>query len=699
MKKLRLFPSVLFGVFCGVFVGMFAGILSPAIRADDVPDIAVDVSESLLPSESVSSVSQVNIPATDAGQALREITGVTASRKGGKGFEPIIRGQQQSQLNVLMDGAYVHGACPGRMDPPTTYVSRAGYDKVEVIRGYESVIYGAGGSGGTVLFTRDDPDFNNDRGMRWHPSVTGRVNMGYTGNSRAKDLSLDIAAGNSENWLRAYGAYQDGDNYKDGSGNKVSSAFHSNTGGLIISGEVAGFTRMELNVESVRDDDVYYSGNGMDAPWAKADIWRFKTRYDQSFLLFDTLELSAYRSDVEHRMDNYSVRRRKPTVPNGLKAPSSSLTWGGRLQGSVFTEKSELRIGVDYQANDRDARRYKVALDNRSQADQYQSHMWPGVEYRQAGLFAELDYELSDKNHLRVGGRYDDFKAEATKAAAGTLGASSPDALYQKYYGYKASKVSEGNSSGLVSWVHDLSSAQSVELRASRSVRTADASERYIASRGSCCHGSDDWVGNPRIKPEIHHQLDAGYQFQTEQAQFRVMAFVDEVNDFILRTSGETGARLYKNVDARLYGVEMESRYDVGHWQPAIGLSWTRGENRDDSQQKNLPQIPPLMGSIKLDYNTGHWLLGARCEFAARQNKVDTQSGLDVGESSGYGVMHLHGWYQLAKGLKLQGGVENLFDRTYALHVNRSSRDPFNPEALRVHEPGRQLWVGVEVLF
>ncbi|AMO54836.1 hypothetical protein GZ77_24980 [Endozoicomonas montiporae] len=681
-----------------LFSGVFFGSASLSVWASEVSNIVIDVPESALPSESVSPVYPVSVPASDAGQSLRQIIGVTATRKGGKGFEPIIRGQQQSQLNVLMDGAYIYGACPGRMDPPTTYVSRAGYDKVEVIRGYESVTHGAGGSGGTVLFTREAPDFDNDRGINLHPSVTGKAYMGYTGNSNTKEVSLVVAAGNSEGWLRAYGGYQDAGNYKDGKGNKVSSAFHSKNGGLVIAGDVAEFTHMELNVEAVRDDDVYYSGNGMDAPWAKADIWRFKARYDQSFLLFDTLELSAYRSDVKHRMDNFSVRRRKPDVANGLKAPSSSLTWGGRVQGSVFTDRSELRIGLDYQANDRDAKRYKVAL-GQDKAYLYQSHMWPGVEYRQTGLFAELDYELSDKDHLRIGGRYDDLKAEATKASTATLGINGPNALYQKYYGYHAKKVSEGNTSGLVSWVHDLSSANSFEVRASRSVRTADASERFIASRGSCCHGSDDWVGNPRIKPEIHHQLDAGYQLQASQVQFRLMAFVDEVNNFILRTSGGTGSTLYKNVDARLYGLEMESSYDFGHWQPAIGLSWTRGENRDDSHNKNLPQIPPLMGRLTLDYNAGVWLLGTRYEFATRQNKVDKASGLDAGESSGYGVMHFHGWYQIEKGVKLLGGVENVFDRTYALHVNRASRDPFNPEALRVNEPGRQVWVGLEVLF
>ena len=37
--------------------------------------------------------------------------------------------------------------------------------------------------------------------------------------------------------------------------------------------------------------------------------------------------------------------------------------------------------------------------------------------------------------------------------------------------------------------------------------------------------------------------------------------------------------------------------------------------------------------------------------------------------------------------------------KTYAWHVNRANKDPLNPASQRVNEPGRQFWLGVELLF
>lgn len=671
------------------------GLVSSIGFASDDAHLLIDVDDSLVPSVTALSSSNKMAPVTDTGERLRQISGVTASRKGAKGFDPIIRGQRQSQLNVLMDDAYVVGACPGRMDPPTGYASQIGYDRITVNRGYDSVIYGAGGSGGTIRLERDDPDFSRSL---WHPQLTGKGYAGYTGNSGVKSMAVDVAAGCETAYLRAYGEHQDAGHYKDGKGKTTSSAFYSDSGGVVLSGDITESFRVELNVEAVRDKDVYYSGNGMDAPRAKADIWRFKSFYNQPIAIFDSLEFTAYRSDVSHLMDNYTVRRRKPESPNGLRAPSSSLTWGGRLLGLILFDKGEWTAGLDYQSNDRDARRFKTDLSGVTSSE-FQSHMWPGVEYRRFGLFTELGYDLNDSSHLRAGIRYDSFQAEAGKTENHALGENSPNELYNKYYGTGAKKSREGNVSGLASWSHDLSSRQSVELKASRSVRTADASERFIASRGSCCHGSDDWVGNPSIKPEKHHQLDASYEYRLQDMSITATAYLDEVSDYILRSRTESGALLYKNVDARLYGVELEAQYQHGFWQPSATVSWTRGINKDDSGRKYLPQIPPLMTTLKLDYQTNVWLLGVRCELATRQSEVDSASGLDAGESNGYAAFHLYGWYQLTRSLKLRGGIENLLDKNYALYVNHASRDPFNPEALRVNEPGRQMWMGVEMVF
>ena len=667
-------------------------LLSCVLIADTLAarEVSVDVEvleqREVSPVQSDIEISSTPLPPSDAAELLANELGVSVARKGGKGYEPIIRGQQQSQLNVLMGGSYIYGACPGRMDPPTTYAPLSGYDKIRILKGYETVIYGAGGPGGTVLFERNEPVFEQGK------SITGHINGDYADNSQHQQLSADISTGSPDTYLRAYGQHQQAENYKDGHGHTVSSAFKSNSGGLLLSSEIAPLTRVELNVEATRDDDIYYSGSGMDAPWSKADIWRLNLKHDQQLLNFDAVEFSAWHSDVQHLMDNYSVRIRKPDNPLGMSAPSSSKTLGGRAFGHLYFQGATMILGADFQLNDRDAKRYQV--DRATGEKTWQSHMWPGVEYQQVGLFSELDKDLGPQDTMRIGLRFDDLRTEASKANVQTLADSSPNSLYQKYYGYTADKVHEQNVSGLVAWQHLLTDHQSVEVRASRSVRSADATERYIASRGSCCHGSDDWVGNPKIKPEQHHQLDLGYQLTEQNYQLSLVVYIDEVTDYIIRQESESGALLYSNTRARLFGADTQWSYSLGHWYPSVGISWVQAD--DLTHNEPLPQIPPLTADLGMDYKANKWLAGVRWTLAASQNRTNTSSGLDAGDSSGYGVVHLHSKYQLNEHFTLQGGVRNLFDKAYAQHVNRASRDPFNPQASRVNEPGREIWLGLQ---
>ena len=182
----------------------------------------------------VSASIRKDIEPLNSGQFLRKLDSISVGRKGGKGFEPIIRGQQQSQLSILLGEAQVTSACPGRMDPPTSYASMVGYDRIHVSKGYESVTEGSGGSGGTVYFERDTPDFaQND--------FIGRAGSTYTGNINAKYLYTDMAMGKESGYLRVYSEYRDAGNYKDGSGNTVSSAFHSGSGGLVLAGDITDF--------------------------------------------------------------------------------------------------------------------------------------------------------------------------------------------------------------------------------------------------------------------------------------------------------------------------------------------------------------------------------------------------------------------------------------------------------------------------
>ena len=192
---------------------------------------------------------------------MRSVTGMTALRRGGRGFDPIIRGQSQSNLNVIANGAYSYGACPGRMDPPSTYVGVDSFDSVSVIKGHRSVIYGAGGSGGTLIFEHLRPELGNN-------GMTGSVTTGYTGNSDLGSLSGDFAVGNDRGYVRAFGAIRESGNYEDGNGDRVASAFESTSAGLVAGIELTPETYLEISHEQASEDDVWYAGNGMDAVFA-----------------------------------------------------------------------------------------------------------------------------------------------------------------------------------------------------------------------------------------------------------------------------------------------------------------------------------------------------------------------------------------------------------------------------------------------
>ncbi|TNE98539.1 MAG: TonB-dependent receptor, partial [Gammaproteobacteria bacterium] len=113
------------------------------------------------------------------------------------------------------------------------------------------------------------------------------------------------------------------------------------------------------------------------------------------------------------------------------------------------------------------------------------------------------------------------------------------------------------------------------------------------------------------------------------------------------------------------------------------------GENRDDN--KALPQIPPVQFVQTLGWQHQGHQVDVEWQLARRQDHVDLASGLDAGTSPGYGVLNVSGSHPLTGYLRLSWAIDNLLDKSWAPHVSRANTDPFNPEAVRVNEPGRTL--------
>lgn len=630
------------------------------------------------------STSPVTKPVTDSGELMRSVNGMTAVRRGGRGFDPVIRGQGQTKLNVMVNGGYLYGAGPGRMDPPSSYIAIDSFDTISVIKGYRSVVYGAGGSGGTVVFEHQRPDFSDG-------AVTGSVSLGYTGNSELKSHAGDIAVGSERGFIRLFGAKRDADNYEDGNGDNVASEFNSEGFGIIGGIDVTDSDYVEITHEQAHQDDALFPGNGMDAIYADARTTSAKWHHHSPIGFIDELELLAYRADAEHLMDNYSIRNRNPMMPMGMAALTAADTWGGRLTAKILSDYGQWKLGVEHRAIDKKANLF-MDMGKNGSFDMLVSRIWPKVEQRQTGVFAELDYEHDDENSFRFGLRVDHFESDAKTARTptGMMGVATPTTLYQANYGSNDTSQSHTGVNLVLGWEHLLNDNTIINTNLSRSVRTPDATENWVARRAM----GGVWVGNPELDEEVHYQLDLSLQQQWDSVDWKINAFVDEIDDYIdLFKRGN--AMLYRNIDARIYGLETEGNWRItDHFSARIGIAYARGHG----DKGDLPKISPLEARVNLDYHQQQWAVGAEWIASAQQsdfNEVQDASGT----TSGFGVMHLYGHWKITPQVRLEAGVENLFDNSYTYHVNATNVDPFNPTATRVNEPGRQTWIKASYHF
>ncbi len=633
---------------------------------------------------------QSTTPLGDGSEVLRDVAGADLGRMGGHGLEPFVRGMSQGDLTVLVDGATVHGGCPNRMDPATSYAATETTDSVMVIRGVQTVRYGPGAPGGTVIYDRVVPDFHDST---WEADLS----TGGTNWSARPDFTLDAAVGGGSWGLRVLGSYRDTDDYNDGNGEEVRSAAESTTGSLMGGWRPDEATMLELSYEHSTTIDALFAGAGMDSPESTSDILRFQTERDSiDGSLGWRVDLFADR--VDHLMDNYSLR--PLTAPSAMRVPSDTSTWG--LRGQLeFGRAHPMLVGVTVVSANLDATRYSGP--NPDMVNIKQSIMWADITNDQAGAFVEGSVGIGNRTRLVYGARVDYFTAEAARAGETTLGGNgpAPRQLWISYTGDGDDSWSSTDFGGLVRIEHRLGAWQ-LFGGLSRTVRVADATERFIGVNSPMA--AVRWVGNPSLAPARNHQLDLGASWQARSSTVNLSVFAADIDDFILRdrAHGQPGilqddnATIYRNVAAQRFGFESDAMVRISDPLMFTGaLAWVWAENTTDSRA--IAQTPPLHGNISLAWSRSRWSAAGLIRFATKQTRVDddplTGSGQDVGPTPGWAVFDLEGTVELGAGFGIRVGVANVFDRAYANHLNRANL--FEPVEVQVNEPGRTYWLRV----
>ncbi|WP_019894045.1 TonB-dependent receptor domain-containing protein [Hydrogenovibrio halophilus] len=639
---------------------------------------------------------------SESGDVLRQLNGVAATRKGGHGLDPQIRGQQYSQLNILMDGAKIAGGCPNRMDPPTSYSEIASYDEIEVIRGVTSVTHAAGGSGGTLLLKRQRPDFDPDKPVR------GELNLGKS-HLMNYDAHGELTAVGEKGYVVIQGAQKEANNYQDGNGDTVGASYQTRQGHIDLGWTPNEHHHLKLSAEQSRTEDALYPGAMMDAPETEGNTLRLQYEGRDLNDSIRDMDVSVYRSTVDHTMNNFDLRN--PPSPMMLReTPTETETKGAKVQLTSNIAQTEIDYGVQFENVNKDA----TLWDRYSSPNESLNFMWPDVTNTTKSFFAETTTSLNDRSQLIAGLRFDDVYAKADKVNdAPDKTVNKPSLVYGKAHtNYNGeTSASESNWNGLIRFEQSFSDTYQWYLGASRTMRTADATERFMSKWAKDMKTGEQaaWVGNPNIKPEEHNQIDLGLGKASSNYSWNLGVWYDKVNNYILRDLAvnqydngvantlKDKSETYVNVDAKLYGLDMDGSMALTKQLDVGGqFSLTKGRNTSDS--RDIAMISAPTGNLFAKWSQNAWHLGGRFNFALEQTDVDeaytTAAGFD--ETPAWGTLDVFGGYQINRTFSVQAGIDNVFDHAYYDHL---SYDPVAADIYKNNEPGRNVWAKVNATF
>jgi iron complex outermembrane receptor protein len=625
------------------------------------------------------------IPAQDGADFLKTIPGFSVIRKGGTDGDPVFRGMAASRINILLDGEMLLGGCGNRMDPPTAYVFPESYDRVVVIKGPQSVLYGPGSAAATVRFERDNKRLA-DNDFKLQSSLTAA-------SFSRRDAMFNMITGTPQFYAELTGTIAESDDYEDGDGAPAHSAYERWSGNLALGWTPDEDSAFELT-SVASDGEAAYADRTMDGAMFKRENLGLKFNKKNISRSVQGIEAQLYHNYIDHVMDNYSLREFSPSMmmPNPAASNPDRLTEGGRVVIDLnLQDIKSLKLGLDYQANEHSVRN---SMNQTVMPYETMSRVEDAV-FRNQGIFSEVVYAINEKDRLVAGLRLDDWHAEDKRRTirVGMMNMPNPTA------GQERDDILK---SGFARYEHYLDKNNHYVFGIGHSERFPDYWELIGANKGS-----ESGISAFNTEPEITTQLDAGLVYRENKLGITVSVFYNNIDDFILIQSnvpfGMIMTTITRNIDATTWGGEFGATYAfLENWKVEGTLAYTQGDN--DTDNVPLAQQPPLESRVSLNYNDDTWSFGVLYRWVDEQDRFAINQGNVVGQdldsTDGFSVFSVNGGWFSGEKLRIIAGVDNLFDETYAEHISRGGAMVSGfMQTERINEPGRVIWMKAGLMF
>jgi hemoglobin/transferrin/lactoferrin receptor protein len=218
---------------------------------------------------------------------------------------------------------------------------------------------------------------------------------------------------------------------------------------------------------------------------------------------------------------------------------------------------------------------------------------------------------------------------------------------------------------------------------------------------------------NPELKPETSHGLEAGWRFAGERVHATLSAYRNDYRDLIesranLGVDPGTGALVFQSVNrdrARIEGVEAELEWDLGGvdsrlegWRLQAALALADGE--DTRRGQPLNGIDSDSAVLGLDYSAagGRWGLELIATGVRRKSGLDETAGA-LFAPPGHALFDAFVWLAPSPRLRVNLGAFNLGDRRHWRWAEVRGLAANTPNLGFYSQPGRSLSASLNLTF
>ncbi|WP_312790206.1 TonB-dependent receptor [Sphingobacterium sp.] len=630
-------------------------------------------------SVSVVSKDELQVNATNLIDALaRQVPGLSQITTGQGISKPVIRGLGYNRVVTVSDGVKQMGQQWG--DEHGIEIDQNQPDRVEVLRGAASLMYGSDAIGGVINILEPNVPTSGQ--------IKGEVLSSYSTNNGLTNSSV-MLTGNENGFVwRGRGSYQNAYSYHTPAGRYINSGFNnSNFSGMLGMNKQWGyshlnFSYMKNNIgfhEADPGDLLYNDSKSRTLDFPRQDIRHYKLALNNNFVLGGgNLKLDlGYQKNQRRELEEATP--------------------------SLFFDLNTYSLDAKYYLSEKNGWQhvFGISASQEHSVNKGTEFLIPAYDQIELGAFGYAKKTWGE-NTFNMGLRYDYVDNKGKQLIIDDE---------EQFAGFKNRF---GNVSGALGYTHIFSEDLNFKANAGSAFRAPNPAE--LGSNGVHEGTFRYEIGNEDLKPERSYQADATLEFGHSIVTGSIGIYENYIHNFIYAstTKGDTKTVVgedgdpqtydvyrYGQVNANLYGVEGSLNFHLMNWIHLDNtFSYTHAQN--NSFDRPLASIPAgvLHNTLRLEPKvTGlhAFYLSVGLDNYFKQNRFDdtfetstdsyTLLNAGIGTTLRLGPQHL----------KVFATASNLTNKRYydALSRLRPGRLSQEDPNFGVYNMGRNITFGV----